>query len=84
VGEIALDCVTALIGARLAFPELLAQGLEPHVVEEVRLMVWEDPDFVVDISETIELKIAALACHASQPRSSAGHADTPTPRPSSA
>jgi len=66
VAEIALDCVTALIGARLAFPELLAQGLEPHVVEEVRLMVWEDPDFVVDISETIELKIAALACHASQ------------------
>jgi LmbE family N-acetylglucosaminyl deacetylase len=66
VAEIALDCVTGLIGARLAFPELLAQGLEPHVVEEVRLMVWEDPDFVVDISETIELKIAALACHASQ------------------
>ena len=66
VGEIALDCVTALIGARLAFFELLAQGLEPHVVEEVRLMVWEEPDFVVDISETIELKIAALACHASQ------------------
>jgi LmbE family N-acetylglucosaminyl deacetylase len=29
-------------------------------------MVWEHPDLVVDISETIDLKIAALACHASQ------------------
>jgi len=28
-------------------------------------MVWEDPDIVVDISETIEFKIAALACHVS-------------------
>jgi LmbE family N-acetylglucosaminyl deacetylase len=66
VAETALDCVTALIGSRLAFPELLAQELEPHVVDEVRLMVWEDPDMVVDISETIEVKVAALACHASQ------------------
>ena len=66
VAQTALDCVTGLIGARLAFPELLAQGLEPHVVEEVRLMVWENPDLLVDISETIDLKIAALACHTSQ------------------
>jgi len=29
-------------------------------------MVWEDPDIVVDISEIIEFKIAALACHVSQ------------------
>jgi LmbE family N-acetylglucosaminyl deacetylase len=66
VAEIALDCVTSLAGAPLAFPELLAEGLEPHTVEEVRLMVWENPDVVVDISETIELKIAALACYVSQ------------------
>ena len=29
-------------------------------------MTWEGADLVVDISETIELKIAALACHRSQ------------------
>ena len=29
-------------------------------------MVWEDPDIVVDISEIIEFKIAALACHVSR------------------
>jgi LmbE family N-acetylglucosaminyl deacetylase len=32
VAEIALDCVASLAGARLAFPELFAQGLEPHAV----------------------------------------------------
>jgi LmbE family N-acetylglucosaminyl deacetylase len=66
VAEIALDCVTSLASTHLAFPELLAQRLEPHAVEEVRLMVWEKPNLVVDISETIEVKIAALACHVSQ------------------
>ena len=66
VAEIELDCVTSLASPHLAFPELLAQRLEPHAVEEVRLMVWEKPNLVVDISETIEVKIAALACHVSQ------------------
>ena len=66
VGGIALDCVYPLARDHMAFPELLTQGLEPHAVKEVHLMVWENPELVVDISETIELKIAALACHASQ------------------
>jgi LmbE family N-acetylglucosaminyl deacetylase len=60
VGEIALDCVYPLARNHLAFPELLDQGLEPHTVKEVHLMVWGDrSDLVVDISETIEVKIAA-------------------------
>jgi LmbE family N-acetylglucosaminyl deacetylase len=50
----------------MAFPELIAQGLEPHKVREVYLMWWENPELVVDISDTIELKLKALACHASQ------------------
>jgi LmbE family N-acetylglucosaminyl deacetylase len=67
VGEIALDCVYPLARAHLAFPELLDQGLEPHAAKEVHLMVWGDhSNLVVDISETIEVKIAALACHVSQ------------------
>ena len=66
VGGIALDCVSPLARDHMAFPELLAQGLEPHTVKEVQLMVWENPELVVDISGTIDLKIAALACHVSQ------------------
>jgi LmbE family N-acetylglucosaminyl deacetylase len=29
-------------------------------------MWWENPEVAVDISDTIDLKIKALACHASQ------------------
>ena len=67
VAEVALDCIYPLARAHLAFPELLDQGLEPHAVKEVHLTVWGDrSDLVIDISETIEVKIAALACYVSQ------------------
>ena len=63
---IALDCVYPLARDHMAFPELMAQGLEPHKVKEVHMMWWENPELVVDISETMDLKIKALACHVSQ------------------
>jgi LmbE family N-acetylglucosaminyl deacetylase len=63
---VALDCVYPLARDHLSFPELLAQGLEPHKVKEVYLMWWENPEVVVDISDTMDLKLKALACHASQ------------------
>jgi LmbE family N-acetylglucosaminyl deacetylase len=66
VAGIGLDCVYPLARDHMAFPELLAQGLEPHKVREVYLMWWDNPELVVDISDTIDLKIKALACHASQ------------------
>jgi LmbE family N-acetylglucosaminyl deacetylase len=49
-----------------AHPELLAEGLEPHVVPELWLMAGPRSDVVVDTSAVIERKIAALTCHASQ------------------
>ena len=63
---IALDCVYPLARDHMAFPELMAQGLEPHKVKEVWMMWWESPEVVVDITDTIDFKIKALACHASQ------------------
>src|SRR5215470_13049214 len=63
---IAIDCVYPLARDHMAFPELLEQGLEPHKVKEVHMMWWETPEVVVDITETIDLKIKALQCHASQ------------------
>lgn len=48
------------------FPELLDEGLPPHKVREVYIMGAPEMNHVVDISETFELKIAALAAHASQ------------------
>src|SRR5262245_33664957 len=69
---IALDCVYPLARDHMAFPELLDQGLEPHVVKEVHLMWWENPELVVDITDTMDLKIKALTCHVSQIRDMAG------------
>ena len=63
---IALDCVYPLARDHMAFPELMAQGLEPHKVKEVHMMWWDEPEVVVDITDTIELKIKALQCHLSQ------------------
>lgn len=67
-GGIALDCVYPLARDHMSFPELIARGLEPHKVKEVHIMAWDSPEVVVDISDTMDLKLKALACHASQMR----------------
>lgn len=63
---IAIDCVYPLARDHMAFPELLEQGLEPHKVKELYLMWWDNPEVVVDTTDTIDLKLKALACHVSQ------------------
>jgi LmbE family N-acetylglucosaminyl deacetylase len=49
-----------------AHPELLAEGLEPHVVGELWLAAHPHPNRAVDVTETFDRKIAALRCHVSQ------------------
>jgi len=51
---------------RPIFPELLAEGLEPHKVSELWLVFSEKPNTHVDITATIDRKIESLACHVSQ------------------
>jgi len=62
---VVLDCVYPLARDHMAFPELLPDH-EPHKVRAVLLMQWERPRVVVDITETMDLKLKALACHVSQ------------------
>jgi LmbE family N-acetylglucosaminyl deacetylase len=49
-----------------AFPELLAEGLEPWVVREVWYAAGPNPDYPVDVTDRFSQKIAALKAHASQ------------------
>jgi len=50
-----------------AFPELLDEGLEPHTVPEVWMLTsGADLNRYVDITDTIDRKVKALRCHASQ------------------
>ncbi len=70
-GGVVLDCVYPLARDHLSFPELMPP-YEPHKVREIHLMQWENPHFVVDITETMDLKLNALACHVSQVGDMAG------------
>ncbi len=68
VGLAAMDDVYPLARDHLSFPELIAEGLLPHKVKDLLFMVSFDErsNFYVDISETYETKLKALAAHASQ------------------
>src|SRR6185369_9603736 len=64
--DVALDAVFPSAGTRLIFPELLAEGLEPHEVRQVYIHGAERSDTYVDIAETLDVKLAALREHRSQ------------------
>jgi LmbE family N-acetylglucosaminyl deacetylase len=66
-GGVVLDCVYPLARDHMAFPELLPE-YQPHRVREVRIIQWQEEmhQIAVDISETMDLKLEAFACHRSQ------------------
>ena len=66
VGDVALDALFPAAGLPLYYPEHRSEGLEPHKVDEAYLTVTNDADTWVDTTDFIDLKIAALSCHASQ------------------
>jgi LmbE family N-acetylglucosaminyl deacetylase len=64
--DVVLDAVFPSAGTRLIFPELLDEGLEPHEVRQVYIHGAERPDTYVDISQVLDVKLAALRAHKSQ------------------
>lgn len=48
------------------YPEHTVEKLEPHKPQAVYLFAPGDPNYWVDIGDTIELKIEAIKCHVSQ------------------
>ena len=67
-GEAALGAIIPVAGTRLAFPELIAEGLAPHEVKEVYITMGDDADRWVDIGGFLDQKMAALRAHKSQMR----------------
>src|ERR1700737_1754735 len=67
-GQAALDAAFPAAGNPSAFRDLLAEGLEAHKVREVWLYFTggQHVNHWVDITHTIEQKIAALEAHTSQ------------------
>jgi LmbE family N-acetylglucosaminyl deacetylase len=67
-GQAAVDAAFPAAGNPKAHPDLLAEGLAPHKVREVWLFFTSgsDVNHCIDISDTVEQKIGALAAHVSQ------------------
>ena len=66
VGLAALDAISPTAAMPLAFPEQIAEGLEPHRVRQIMTAATPQPDTWIDISETLDLKLEALKQHVSQ------------------
>jgi LmbE family N-acetylglucosaminyl deacetylase len=67
-GMAAVDAVYPAARNPMAFPWLAREGLAKHVVRRLYLFWSNHPTVRVDVSATIERKIAALRAHASQIR----------------
>lgn len=65
-GQIALDAVFPLARDHLTFVDLYDNGYLPHKTKTVLLTNFDVSNFTVNISETIDTKIAALRAHSSQ------------------
>lgn len=67
-GQATLDAVFPLARDHLSFPELFAAGLAPHKTKTVLLISFDSDtsNFHVNITETIDKKMEALAAHVSQ------------------
>jgi len=65
-GQATLDAVFPLARDRLSFPELYEQGYEPHKVETLLLVNFNDNNFVVDITNSFATKVEAIKAHVSQ------------------
>ena len=64
-GTLALAAVMPDAPTRVMFQELEEEGLEPYEVPNLYLSVNE-PDTFVDITDTLAIKLKALAAHESQ------------------
>jgi LmbE family N-acetylglucosaminyl deacetylase len=65
-GQATIDAVFPLARDRLTFPNLLKEGLMPHKVKTLLLTNFDQQNFYVDVSNTLNQKFTALAAHASQ------------------
>ena len=65
-GQIVLEGYFPAAGNPMFFPELVAEGLQPHSVKEIWISLAENPNVKIDITDTWNLKLLALKEHKSQ------------------
>jgi len=65
-GQVVLDAVFPAAGNKAYFPELIWEGLEPHMPREVWVSLSSQPNTVMDVTATWQVKLDALLRHRSQ------------------
>jgi LmbE family N-acetylglucosaminyl deacetylase len=65
-GDATLDALFPAAGNPRAYPQLRAEGLEPHKVREVYLAGAREPDVWIDVTDFMDIKLRALRAHVSQ------------------
>lgn len=66
-GQVVMDAVYPAAGNVHYFPELLKENqLKPHSPREIWLSLTGNPNVIIDVTNLVELKIAALLEHKSQ------------------
>ena len=65
-GQVVLDAIFPYARDLYAYPDLIEEGLEPFKVKEILLWASEEPNYHLDITDTFDIKVAALRCHKSQ------------------
>ncbi len=67
IGQATVDAIYPTARDPLQFPDQIQkEGLEPHKVKEIFLWGTDQPNVLVDITETIEDKVEALKLHVTQ------------------
>jgi LmbE family N-acetylglucosaminyl deacetylase len=66
IGQAVLDAVWPYALSPNFYPDLQEKGLQLHKTKQVLLWSPEEPNYRLDISDTFELKMAALRCHKTQ------------------
>ena len=65
-GQVTMDAVFPAAGSPVFFPELLKEGFEPHMPNEVWCSLTNQPNTILDVTETWPIKLEAVLNHKSQ------------------
>jgi LmbE family N-acetylglucosaminyl deacetylase len=65
-GQVVLDAVFPAAGSPVFFPELINEGFDPYMPKEIWCSLTSQPNEVIDITETWDIKINAILKHVSQ------------------
>jgi LmbE family N-acetylglucosaminyl deacetylase len=66
VGITVQDAVYPYARDHLHFPEQLVDGIEPYKVKHLLYWGSDEPDVIVDVTDSVDRKLSALAKHESQ------------------